>query len=78
MALERGSTESIQSDQTNVDYQSGPCTFDPCFETVVSVDASSFSLGAVVLQRQPAGELRPVAYISRSLTTTKQRYGMHG
>ena len=48
--------------------------FDPRFETVVSADACSFGFGAVLLQRQPAGDLKPVAYISRSVTTTEQRY----
>ena len=47
---------------------------DPSFETIVSADASSYGLGAVLLQRQPEGELKPVAYISRSMTPTEQRY----
>ena len=48
--------------------------FDPSRETVVSVDASCYGLGAVLIQRQPEGALKPVAYISRSLTPTEQRY----
>ena len=48
--------------------------FDPNHETVVSADASSYGLGAVLLQRQPSGELKPVAYISRSMSPTEQRY----
>jgi len=48
--------------------------FDPNLETTVSADASSFGLGAVLLQKQPTGALKPVAYISRSLTPTEQRY----
>ena len=48
--------------------------FNPKSSTVVSADASSYGLGAVLLQRQPQGELKPVAYISRSLSTTEQRY----
>ena len=39
-------------------------------EIVVSADASSFGLGAVIMQRQPSGEMRPVAYASRSMTNT--------
>ena len=48
--------------------------FDPSFETTVSADALSYGLGAVLLQRQPEGELKPVAYVSRSMTPTEQRY----
>ena len=48
--------------------------FDPDLETIVAADASSFGLGAVLYQKQPSGELKPVAYISRSLSPTEQRY----
>ena len=40
---------------------------------IVSADASSYGLGAV-LQHQKNGELRPVAFISRSLSDTEKRY----
>ena len=45
--------------------------YDPSFETIVSTDASSFGLGAILLQRQPSGDLKPVAYVSRSMTPTE-------
>ena len=48
--------------------------FDPNLETIVSADESSFGLGAVQLQRQPTRELKPVAFIPRSMTPTVQRY----
>ncbi len=48
--------------------------FDPTRDTIVSADASSFGLGAVLIQKQPDGSLRPVAYISRSMSPTEQRY----
>ena len=48
--------------------------YDPKRETIVSADASSFSLGSVLQQKQLTGEMRPVAYASRSMTYTEQRY----
>ena len=48
--------------------------FDPNLETTVSAHASSYGLGAVILQRQPSGDNRPVAYILRSVTPTEERY----
>ena len=47
--------------------------YDPNAEAKISADASSFGLGAVLLQR--AGEdWKPVAYASRSMTPTERRY----
>ena len=48
--------------------------FDPSLETVISADASSFGLGAVLMQVQNSRERKPVAYISRSMSQTEQRY----
>jgi hypothetical protein len=49
-----------------------------CFKldgpTVLVTDASPVGLGGVLLQEQTTGELKPVAYISRSLTPTETRY----
>ena len=44
------------------------------FDTRISADASSFGLGAVIRQRQPSGDWRPIAYQSRAMTPTEERY----
>ena len=43
-------------------------------ETTVSADASSFSLGAVIYQKQSDGQWRPIAYQPQLMTPTEQRY----
>ena len=51
--------------------------YDPQKATIVSDDASSFGLGAVLLQEQDNKENKPVAYASRSMTSTEQRYAQN-
>jgi len=48
--------------------------FDVKKNTVVSADASSYGLGAVLLQVQDDGQPRPVCYASRSLSSAERRY----
>ena len=38
--------------------------YDAKRNTCVSADASSYGLGAVLMQQQPTGEWKPIAYIS--------------
>ena len=45
--------------------------YDPQAETKISADASSYGLGAVLLQKDE--NWKPVAYASRSMPETKQR-----
>ena len=45
--------------------------YDPKAATKISADASSFGLGAVLLQKDESS-WKPVAYASRSLTETKR------
>ncbi|MDD9361325.1 MAG: reverse transcriptase, partial [Anaplasma sp.] len=46
----------------------------PTKETILSADASSFGLGAVLMQRQEDKSLRAVAYASKSLTEAEKGY----
>ena len=48
--------------------------YSPRARTVVSADASSFGIGAVLLQVQEDGRKAPLMYISRALTPTEQNY----
>lgn len=47
--------------------------YDPMVDTKISVDVSSYGLGAVLLQRSAEG-WKLVAYASRSLSDTMKRY----
>ena len=48
--------------------------YDSLRETKVSSDASSFGLEGVLMQSTTDGHWKPVAYISRAMTETGQRY----
>ncbi len=63
--------ERIKEDLTT---SPGLALYDSNKETTVSADASSYGLGAVLLQMQAEKEWKPVAYASRALSDTEQRY----
>ena len=48
--------------------------YDPAASTKVAADASSFGLGAVLLQQNQQDMWKPIAFASRSLTQTEQYY----
>lgn len=48
--------------------------YDPQQELIVSADASSYGLGAVLLQKDKNRDIRPVAFASKGLSTTETKY----
>ncbi|UYV65228.1 K02A2.6-like [Cordylochernes scorpioides] len=48
--------------------------FDPNLPTTVSADASSYGLGAVLLQKSEDGYQKAVAYASRTMSATEKRW----
>lgn len=48
--------------------------YDTALETIVSADASSYGVGAVLKQKHADGDWKAVAFISRALTPTETRY----
>ena len=66
--------EAFQSLKVALSSREVLAMYNTSYRTVVSVDASSYGVGAVLRQEQPNKKLEPVAYISRALTPTEQRY----
>ena len=48
--------------------------YDVHAETKITADASAYGLGAVITQKQPDMEWKPVAYASRSMSETENQY----
>ena len=51
--------------------------FDPQDETELWTDASGTAIGGAVLQRDARGNLRPVAYYSRRLSPSEEKYSTY-
>lgn len=70
-----GTEQRAAFDQLKTELSSTPvlALYNPNSALKISADASSFGLGAVLLQKSDAG-WSPVAYASRSMTPTEQRY----
>ena len=52
-------------------------TFDPCRRAVLTTDASSLAVAAILTQPDDEGHQHPVAYESRKLTTAERNYPAH-
>lgn len=69
------SASSLQKKVTGMlSSESCMACYHPTHPTVVSGDASSFGLKAVLTLDQPRGERRALAFASRLLTKAEQRY----
>ena len=45
--------------------------YDPKLPLILTTDASAYGIGAVISHICPNGEERPIAYVSRALTSSK-------
>lgn len=71
----QGNAQQKAFDQLKNNLTSPPVLtlYDPNKEQKMAADASSYGLGAVLLQRE-SEQRRPVVYALRSITESEQRY----
>ena len=72
--LDPAQQEAFQQLKADIASAQVLAMYDPGKESMVSSHASSFGLGAVLMQQQPSGEIRPEACASRSMTETERPY----
>ena len=61
--------------KSRLPWQQHQCSrYDPSKKTKIAADASSYGLGAVLLQEEEPGTWKPVSFISRSMTATESKY----
>ena len=65
--------EAFEEVKTELTKSAVLAMYDPGAEIKISADASSFGLGAVLLQKFGEG-WKPIVYASRSMTETEGRY----
>lgn len=51
--------------------------FDPSLPSTIETDASDFSYGAVLSQRDSSGSLRPVAFFSKKMSSAEMNYPIY-
>ena len=68
------SPQSTAEDQRGSHKTTCFALYTPTPEIVVSADASSLGLSAVIQERQDTGDFKPIAYGTRSMTPTGQEY----
>ena len=71
---ERAQQEAFEKLKQSLSSSSVLARYNPRYKTILSADALSYGVGAVLRQVQPDDSVKPVAYVSRALTPTEQRY----
>lgn len=76
--FEWSTAEQAAFDQLKKRFTEEPvlATYDPELETVLETDASDFALGACISQKH-SGQLRPIAYHSRTFSPAELNYDVH-
>lgn len=74
MVLGEEQTKAFEALKESLSHEPVLACFHLDAPTFVATDASPVGLGAILLQDQGTGQRKPIAYISRSLSPTEQRY----